>query len=194
MSDGRIELPAWLRDGAGTAVAGVTVRRLAAADAGAFARHVAGDLERLGAYLPWPADTCYPAGAHEWLAAYDEQREGRVVAAGAWSGEELLGGAVLFHHDPPAAAVELGCWVIGSAQGKGVASACCRALVRVARQDVGAERLEWRSSAANVPSRRLSERLGFRHEGTLRSAYVLRGERHDIDVLSLVGAELDGAG
>ena len=40
------------------------------------------------------------------------------------------------------------------------------------------------------PSRGLAERLGFRHEGTLRSAYVLRGERYDLDVLSLVGDEL----
>ena len=43
----------------------------------------------------------------------------------------------------------------------------------------------------NTRSRRLAERLGFQHEGTLRSNYVLRGERLDTDVLSLVGAELD---
>jgi hypothetical protein len=35
--------------------------------------------------------------------------------------------------------------------------------------------------------------LGFQYEGTLRSAYVLRGERYDMDVLSLVGADLDAA-
>jgi ribosomal-protein-serine acetyltransferase len=185
-----IALPASLLEGV-RAVNAVSVRRLTSADAGAFATHVAGDLERLGTYLPWPAETCYPAGAREWLAAYEEQREGRVLAAGAWSGEELLGGAVLFHHDPPGASVEIGCWVIRAAEGRGVASACCRALVRVARDDLRAERLEWRSAAANLASRRLAERLGFHHEGTLRSAYVLRGERLDIDVLSLVGAELD---
>jgi RimJ/RimL family protein N-acetyltransferase len=43
----------------------------------------------------------------------------------------------------------------------------------------------------NSRSRALAERLGFRYEGTLRSAYVLNGRRYDMDVLSLVGRELD---
>lgn len=30
-------------------------------------------------------------------------------------------------------------------------------------------------------------------EGTLRSVFVLRGRRYDMDALSLVGAELDAA-
>jgi RimJ/RimL family protein N-acetyltransferase len=37
----------------------------------------------------------------------------------------------------------------------------------------------------------LAERLGFRREGTLRGAYVLRGERRDVAVFGLVGKELD---
>jgi hypothetical protein len=39
----------------------------------------------------------------------------------------------------------------------------------------------------------IDQPLGFRYEGTLRSAYVLRDRRCDMDVLSLVGAELDAA-
>ena len=46
-------------------------------------------------------------------------------------------------------------------------------------------------TTGNTRSRRLAERLGFVFEGTLRSSYVLRERRLDVDVLSLVGPELD---
>jgi RimJ/RimL family protein N-acetyltransferase len=64
-------------------------------------------------------------------------------------------------------------------------------LLGLARRDLAAERVEWHASTLNVRSRRLAERLGFTHEGTMRSNYVLRGDRLDTDVLSLVGGELD---
>jgi RimJ/RimL family protein N-acetyltransferase len=64
-------------------------------------------------------------------------------------------------------------------------------LIGLARSELGAERVEWHSTTVNTRSRRLAERLGLQHEGTLRCDYVLRGERLDTDVFSLVGAELD---
>jgi ribosomal-protein-serine acetyltransferase len=81
--------------------------------------------------------------------------------------------------------------VTSAAQGMGVARAACAALIRHARDELRVERVEWHCTTINERSRRLAERLGFRHEGTLRSAYVLHGERHDLEVLSLVGEELD---
>lgn len=170
---------------------GVELRRLGSADADAFAAHVAGDLEHLGEHLPWPALTRDPSGAADWLGAYERQEEGRVLAAGAWQGDALVGGGVLFRHDPDAAAVELGIWMVTGSEGRGLAGAVCRTLLAVARRDLRAERVAWNCTTGNARSRRLAERLGFVFEGTLRSSYVLRGRRLDIDVLSLVGAELD---
>ncbi|WP_187369298.1 GNAT family N-acetyltransferase [Baekduia soli] len=169
------------------------LRRLTTADAEAFAAHVEADLEHLGAYLPWPARTADAAGAADWLRPYEHAEDGRVVAAGAWLEGRLAGGGVLFHHDAAQANMELGIWMTTGAEGRGVAAAVCRALLRLARDELGARRLEWRSATANVRSRRLAQRLGFTHEGTLRSSYVLRGERLDVDVLSLVGTEIDAA-
>lgn len=60
-----------------------------------------------------------------------------------------------------------------------------------ARGALGVERVTWQCTAVNARSRVLAERLGFRHGGTLRGAYVLRGARYDLDVLSLVGSELE---
>ena len=93
--------------------------------------------------------------------------------------------------DAVAFADQIGCWLTAAAEGGGVAAAACRVLVGLARSELAAERVEWHASTVNTRSRRLAGRLGFQHEGTLRSNYVLRGQRLDTDVLSLVGAELD---
>jgi ribosomal-protein-serine acetyltransferase len=171
----------------------VTLRRLTSADAVAFADHVARDGERLQEHLAWPAVTASPEGAEAWLGAYDRGENGRVLVAGAWSDGELLGGAVLFDHDATNGSVELGCWVVAAGEGHGLASATCRAVLALARADLGVERVEWHAGRLNARSRRLAERLGFVYEGTLRSNYALRGARLDTDVLSLVGGEIDRA-
>lgn len=170
----------------------VVLRRLGTGDAEAFAAHVAADLERLRTYLPWPDPTSTAEGARAWLGRYEAQQEGRVVVLGIWAGTRLLGGVLLFEHDREAATIEIGIWVVAAAEGCGVASAACRELIAFARRELGVERVEWRAASENVASVRLAGRLGFRHEGTLRSVYVLRGRRLDLEILSLVGGELDG--
>jgi ribosomal-protein-serine acetyltransferase len=170
------------------------LRTLTPADAAAFARHIAADAEHLREHLPWPDIAADPAGAREWLELYASGRDGRVLVAGAFNGAEIVGGALLTHHEPAMAAIELGCWAIAAVEGMGVARASCQALIAYARAQLRVERVEWRTTSVNARSRTLAERLGFRHEGTLRSNYVLRGERYDTEVLSLVGAEIDGAG
>jgi RimJ/RimL family protein N-acetyltransferase len=178
----------------GTGLPGsIRLRRLSADDAVPFAEHVAADLERLSVFLAWPARTADPDGAAAFLGQYAAQEEGRVLIAGVEADGALVAGIVLFHHDPVQATVELGCWSTSVAEGKGVVRAACREGLRVARGPVGAERVEWRTDPLNTRSRALAERLGFRYEGRLRSSYVLRGDRHDTDLLSLVGDEIDAA-
>ena len=171
----------------------VTLRRLTSADAVVFAEHIALDLERLGEYLPWPAHTATPEGAARWLGKYERGEDGRVLAAGAWRGPQLIGGAVLFHHDAGQRNIEVGCWVVSAGEGRGVAFSACRELLAIARNNLCVERVEWRTTNVNLRSRQLARRLGFRHEGTLRSNYLVRDTRYDTDVLALVGAEIDQA-
>ncbi|MGI8781090.1 MAG: GNAT family N-acetyltransferase [Solirubrobacteraceae bacterium] len=174
------------------APAPLRLRQLTPEDADAFARHVAADREHLREHLPWADLAAEPEGARDWLEAYATGRDGRVVVAGAFDGTTIVAGALLLHHDPPAAAVELGCWATAAVQGLGVARAASEVLIACASAGLAVERIAWHCTTTNSRSRALAERLGFRHEGTLRSAYVLHGVRHDLDVLSLVGAELDG--
>jgi RimJ/RimL family protein N-acetyltransferase len=41
----------------------------------------------------------------------------------------------------------------------------------------------------NVPSRRIAEKCGYRHEGTLRKSYFLRGAYHDSEMYSMLRDE-----
>lgn len=171
----------------------VRLRTLTPGDAAIFARHVAADRAHLDRFLAWPAVAGEEAGAAELLAAYADRRDGHVLCAGAFAGDELVAGVVLLGHAPVLATVELGCWAVTAAEGRGVVRAGCVAALGFARDELGAERVVWQAATANTRSRGLAERLGFRHEGVARSACPLAGERLDLDVLSLVGPEIDVA-
>lgn len=103
---------------------------------------------------------------------------------------DLVGGVVLFNHVD--GAVELGCWALARAEGFGVVRAACLAALHQAKE-LGAVRVVWQCDPRNERSAALARRLGFVHEGTLRSSYVVRGERLDTAVYSLVGDEIDRA-
>jgi RimJ/RimL family protein N-acetyltransferase len=54
------------------------------------------------------------------------------------------------------------------------------------------ERLQLSIHPANVASKRVADKAGFRYEGTLRSLELIRGERVDGCVYSLLRADLPG--
>jgi RimJ/RimL family protein N-acetyltransferase len=172
---------------------GLVLRRLTEADGAAFAAAMAADHAHAAEHLPWPDVTKDPDGAAAWIGRYERGVEGRVLVAGIFDGDAVVGCAALISHDPAQASAEVGVWVTAAVQGRGAAAAACRALIAVARRELGAERVAWQCTSGNERSRRLAERLGFTHEGTLRSSTVLRGERHDAEVYSLVGGEIDRA-
>jgi RimJ/RimL family protein N-acetyltransferase len=53
----------------------------------------------------------------------------------------------------------------------------------------GMHRVEWRCAPGNTRSSAVARRLGMTREGVLRQAFPLRGERHDVEVWSLLATE-----
>ena len=79
----------------------------------------------------------------------------------------------------------LGYWIDAEHEGRGIVRRAATALVDVAWER-GSARVEIRTGIDNVRSRGLAERLGFRHEGTLRAALPLGPRRVDVAVYGLV--------
>ena len=170
----------------------VRLRDLTSADAEVFAAHVRSDLERLAEFLVWPERTTTPEGARAFIEPYVEKSGGRRFIAGIWADGALVGGMVLFNHDEASAVIELGCWAIAAAEGKGAVRAACVAGLRLARS-WGVERVQWHCDPRNTRSVALARRMGFVHEGVLRSSYPVRGRRCDTAVYGLVEGEIDEA-
>jgi len=64
---------------------------------------------------------------------------------------------------------EIGYWCRKSMQGKGFVTEAVRGLTNIAFEEMAAKRVEIRSDARNLPSRRVAERAGYRLEAQLRS-------------------------
>jgi ribosomal-protein-serine acetyltransferase len=65
---------------------------------------------------------------------------------------------------------EIGYWLAEETQGRGIMTSCCRELVDFMFREYKLHRVEIRAAVGNTKSRAIPERLGFKHEGTLREA------------------------
>jgi len=80
--------------------------------------------------------------------------------------------------------------VAPDARGFGVAGEAVDALAIALMCEHGFERIEVRVAPGNVASRRVAEKAGFTYEGRLRNAGYVYSGRVDVEVWSLVAADL----
>jgi RimJ/RimL family protein N-acetyltransferase len=83
---------------------------------------------------------------------------------------------------------EIGYWAAASMRGQGYMTEAASAVCRWGLE-LGLARIQWRAMVGNDASWRVVEKLGFRLEGTLRSASVMRGTRVDMWIGSLLRNE-----
>jgi ribosomal-protein-serine acetyltransferase len=88
--------------------------------------------------------------------------------------------------DPYHGSADLGYWITADHEGRGILTRPATALLDHVFTDRGIARAEIRTSVENRRSRAAAERLGFAHEGTLRSALPVGDRRHDLAVYGLV--------
>lgn len=90
--------------------------------------------------------------------------------------ETLLGGLTLgLVRRGVAQACTLGYWMGARHAGRGHMSEAVRGALRFAFQDLALHRVEAACLPSNEPSRRLLERVGFRHEGLARAYLRING-------------------
>jgi len=150
-----------------------------------LAEVIAENLEHLRAWEPWAQGEQTTEGltafTRSQLAAWVDGRS--VPTAVRWRGR--LVGAVGASVDAWTGTAELGYWLAADAQGHGVVTRSCAALVDHLVAVHGVGRVEARCCVGNTRSRAVAERLGLRLDGVLPAAMPLRGRREDVALYGL---------
>ncbi len=149
------------------------MRSLEQADGPELFRLTVAARERLRPWLPWAERIAVPEDTLAFLRQV-------VARAAAGQGESFglrcagaLAGVFSLQPQPPSG-LALGYWLGEGWEGRGLATAGCRALLGWAFA-TGTHRVEVAVAAGNVRSRAVAERLGFRLEGVLRQSAPLPG-------------------
>lgn len=141
-------------------------------------------------WLPWAHTVTDSESARRFLQRYADRQaadDGRIY--GIWLDDVLVGGTLFRVFDADQGVCELGVWLAPEAQGRGLVTRAASAMIDWAVRVRGLSRVEWLCSPANGPSIAVAKRLGMTHEGVLRSAFPMNGERHDLEVWSLLADE-----
>ncbi|MFG1922459.1 GNAT family N-acetyltransferase [Cryptosporangium sp. NPDC048952] len=150
--------------------------------ADAMLRLAVANIERLRAWEPWAQGEQTLAA----LIAYDRLQmldwvDGRAVPTVIRYRGEIVG-TVSARIDNYQRTAELGYWIDAGAEGRGLMTASAAVLRDHVVSAYGVARIEIRAAVQNRRSRAVAERLGFVHEGTLRSVLPVGDTRHDLAI------------
>ncbi len=146
--------------------------------------------EHLGAWLPWVDTNRTVEDRKNFIrGALKQFAENNGSQAGIWR-EGRLAGAVGYHAiDWENRSTALGYWLGMEFQGRGLATAACRALVSYAFEELGLNRVSIAYATENEKSCAIPERLGFRREGVQRQAEWLYDHFVDHAVYAALASE-----
>lgn len=155
---------------------------------GALARNHA----HLAAWMPWadrvPTLSEQLERIRGWRAAFDTDRD--VILGVFQPGGGIVGGTGL-HDRIGGLGREIGYWVDRDHQGSGLVTEWCAALVRLAIEARGVDRVEIHCDPANTRSAAVARRLGFTHEATLpRRTVGVDGRLRDTSIWTLYDDQL----
>lgn len=100
-----------------------------------------------------------------------------------------VGAVGVFWASQPNRTMELGYWLGEPFWGRGYTAEACRAVLDHAFATYAPTRIQARVIAGNDASARVLAKLGFREEGTLRSALVRRGKVEDVRMFARLKTE-----
>ncbi|MFJ8793525.1 GNAT family N-acetyltransferase [Streptomyces sp. NPDC102462] len=129
-------------------------------------------------------------GARATLRRYAERQAGDGARlCGIWRDGVLVGGVMFTDLDAAAGSCEIGCWLEPSAEGQGLVTRACGALLDWAFTVRGLHRAEWHCRADNDRSAAVAKRLGMTLEGVRREAWLYGGVRYDQQLWAILAPE-----
>ena len=151
---------------------------------------VLGNRDARTRWLPWVAGVRGLPDVRDFIRrSMDEQAGGVAVQLGIWKDGGLVGMVGLHGVDWANRRTSIGYWLAEHARGRGVMTACARALVDFALDELELNRVEIRCGVDNVASRAIADRLGFQLEGTARQDMLLNGRYVDLVIYAVLACE-----
>ncbi len=144
-------------------------------------------------WLPFGEELA-PINGLDWCT--DDAQERRDSGAGDHLGivrredDRLIGSLWTKRTDWAGRVTELCVALAPEARGFGLAAEAVIAVSFALIMEHGFQRLEFRVAPGNVAARRVAEKAGFSYEGVLRNAGDVQGARADLEIWSLVAADL----
>jgi ribosomal-protein-serine acetyltransferase len=119
------------------------------------------NLDHLRPWMPWATDAYSLDGCRAWQrAALERFARNEGFVAGVFEHGDVVG-TIGFHAlDWANRSTSIGYWLDAAAQGRGVMTAACRAMVDHAVGELGLNRVEIRCGTGNVRSRRVPSGSG----------------------------------
>ena len=129
--------------------------------------------------------------ARQWLASLPAQmRRGDALPLAVTDAKDgILLGSIELRMQAEGRA-ELGYVIASWGRGRGVGTRALQLLARYAFDMLRLERLEVLVQPGNEASQALAARVGFKREGVLRAHSLVRGERKDMVMMSLLRGEM----
>jgi ribosomal-protein-serine acetyltransferase len=153
-------------------------------------RAVRENLEELKLWMPWVTDDYSIDTARDFIKTnLVEFAENNTFAVAVALNEKIVGTIGLHHLDSANKSVQIGYWLDKQAQGKGLATRCCRVLINYAFEDLGLNRIQINCNVENAKSRAIPEKLGFRLEGILRQVEWLNNDFRDWAIYAMLAED-----
>lgn len=151
---------------------------------------VRANLPRLKPWMPWAMDDYSVEHCRQWIqkTISDFATDGRFNAVILCGGE--YAGAIGFHNlDTRNRSAEIGYWIAGEFEGRGIITRCCRSVIDYLFETIRLNRVQINCNVENVKSRAIPEKLGFKLEGIHRQAEFLHDRFGDWAVYAMLRDE-----
>jgi ribosomal-protein-serine acetyltransferase len=146
---------------------------------------------RLARWEPWAEQPATLDSTRAYIrAALEDFLRGRQISTIiAVDGGRRFIGRCGMRINPYASSGDIGYWIDGEYEGRGITSRSARALVHSVFTELGLSKVELRTSIANQRSRAVADRLGFVYEGVLPAGLRFANRSDDVALYGVTAAQ-----
>jgi ribosomal-protein-serine acetyltransferase len=156
----------------------------------AFYQMVVDNMSHLHPWLPWARERYRFEETQAFIRRnLRDLADGKGWAMGIWYRGQPAGFIAYNSIDWTNRTAEIGYWLAADAQGKGIMTSACRAMIDYAFGELRLNRVEIRCAVENHRSRAIPERLGFTKEGIHRQAEWLHDRHVDLVAYAMLAEE-----